>query len=400
MSPLKRFPEYRKLFLAQVLSLAGSGISTVALALLAYELAGDRAGAVLGTALALKMFAYVVLAPIMSAWVSRLPKKGWLVTLDGLRAIMVMLLPWVDALWQIYLLILLINACSAGFTPAYQALLPRVLPERGDYLKALSLSRLAYDLEQLLSPLAAALLLSLIGFRQLFMLDSLTFMVSGCLIFFCTLPQDAAGGGPRPSLTAGLRHYLSVPRLRSLWGAYLAVASASAMAIVNTVLVVTQRTGGGERETALTMAAMGLGSMLVALMLPRWLEGRSPRNTLLAGALLLTLALALAIPATLWPLLLALWFLLGIGCSLIQTPAGVLITASGESHQQPGLFAAHFSLTHLCWFATYLLAGWGSATLGLSLTFGMMAVLSLLGLLMAWSQGRGGENQVSLEAKC
>ncbi|KDK17487.1 hypothetical protein SM42_05423 [Klebsiella pneumoniae] len=43
---------YRHLFMAQVIALIGTGLATVALGLLAYDLAGDRAGAVLGTALA------------------------------------------------------------------------------------------------------------------------------------------------------------------------------------------------------------------------------------------------------------------------------------------------------------------------------------------------------------
>lgn len=52
---------YRHLFAAQVAALIGTGIMTVALSLLAYQLASGNAGAVLGTALALalKMIAYV-----------------------------------------------------------------------------------------------------------------------------------------------------------------------------------------------------------------------------------------------------------------------------------------------------------------------------------------------------
>ena len=53
---------FRKLFAAQVIALVGTGLSTVALTLLAYDLAGSNAASVLGTALALKMAAYV-LAP-------------------------------------------------------------------------------------------------------------------------------------------------------------------------------------------------------------------------------------------------------------------------------------------------------------------------------------------------
>ena len=46
---------FRHMFLAQAFSLIGSGVATVALGLLAYELVEGSASVVLGTALAIKM---------------------------------------------------------------------------------------------------------------------------------------------------------------------------------------------------------------------------------------------------------------------------------------------------------------------------------------------------------
>ena len=62
-----RNPTFRHLFAAQLVALLGTGLATVALGLLAWQLAGDTAGAVLGTALAIKMVAYVTLAPVAAA---------------------------------------------------------------------------------------------------------------------------------------------------------------------------------------------------------------------------------------------------------------------------------------------------------------------------------------------
>ena len=66
---------FAKLFTAQIVALLGTGLLTVALGLLAYDLAGARAGAVLGTALAIKMIAYVFLAPLASALVGGFSRK-------------------------------------------------------------------------------------------------------------------------------------------------------------------------------------------------------------------------------------------------------------------------------------------------------------------------------------
>ena len=77
---------YRRLFTAQVVALVGTGLMTVALGLLAYDLAGDRAGAVLGTALAIKMVAYVGLSPVANALAEGLPRKLVLIAADLARA--------------------------------------------------------------------------------------------------------------------------------------------------------------------------------------------------------------------------------------------------------------------------------------------------------------------------
>ena len=142
-------PSFRKLFAAQVIALVGTGLSTVGLSLLAYSLAGADAGAVLGIALACKMIAYVFFAPIVGGLAHRFVRKPFLISLDVIRAFLVLLMPCVYELWHIYLLIFLLNFFSAGFKPIFQAVIPDILEDDEMYGKALSYSRLAYDLENL-----------------------------------------------------------------------------------------------------------------------------------------------------------------------------------------------------------------------------------------------------------
>ncbi|WP_455429155.1 MFS transporter [Fodinicurvata halophila] len=92
----------------------------------------------LGTALAIKMVAYVGIAPLVGAYATRLPRRSLLVSLDLLRASAVAFLPFVSEVWQIYLLIFLLNACSAGFTPLFQATIPDILETDRHYTRALS----------------------------------------------------------------------------------------------------------------------------------------------------------------------------------------------------------------------------------------------------------------------
>ncbi|UTH75168.1 MFS transporter [Chromobacterium sp. IIBBL 290-4] len=377
---------YRHLFLAQVVALVGTGLATVALGLLAYELAGGKAGEVLGTALAIKMIAYIGVAPIATAFASRWPRRSMLVALDLVRAAVALALPFVTQVWQVYALIFVLQSASAAFTPTFQATIPDVLPDEEDYTRALSLSRLAYDLESVASPMLAAALLSVISYHSLFAGTVVGFLGSAALVVSVTLPKAAPAirRGIYDRTTRGIRIYLATPRLRGLLALNLAVAAASAMVIVNTVVLVQAHFGLTQHATAWALAAFGAGSMTAALALPRLLQGIPDRSAMLAGAAILVVGLLLGAWLDSYTLLLPLWFVLGLGYCLVQTPSGRLLRRSAHAEDRPALFAAQFALSHTCWLITYPLAGWLGAKAGLLATFiilgGLAGVAALISM--------------------
>ncbi|MFI1935683.1 MFS transporter [Streptomyces purpureus] len=366
---------YRHLFAAQVVALVGTGLATVALGLLAYDIAGADAGSVLGTALAIKMVAYVVIASAVSAMAGRLPRRALLVGADLVRAGAALALPFVDQVWQVYVLIFVLQAASAAFMPAFQAAIPEVLPDERDYTRALSLSRLAYDLESLLSPALAAVLLSMTTYNWLFSGTVVGFLASAALVVSVTVPKSGAAprtGGFSARATAGGRLFLAIPRLRALLALDLAVAAAGAVVLVNTVVYVREHLGRPAGDVALALGAYGAGSMAVALVLPRLLDRVSDRAVMLRGALLIVAVFAglAAITAAgagawRWPALLGAWAAFGAASSMVLTPSGRLIRRSSGPADRTELFAARFSLSHGCWLLTYPLAGWLGSVAGL-----------------------------------
>ena len=377
---------YRHLFFAQVIALLGTGLATVALGLLAFDLAGANAGAVLGTALAIKMLAYIGVAPVASALAERLPRRSVLVALDLVRAAVALVLPFVTQIWEIYLLIFVLQSASAAFTPTFQATIPDVLPEEGAYTKALSLSRLAYDLESLVSPMLAAMLLTVVSYHSLFGGTVLGFLASAALVVSAVLPR--AKMPPKRSVyertTRGIRIYLATPRLRGLLALNLAIASGSAMVIVNTVVLVQAGFGMTQTATAIALACFGAGSMLIALSLPKVLDHVPERRVMLAGAGVIAIGLlAAAALASRYAVLLPLWFVLGLGYSLAQTPSGRLLRRSSGEADRPALFAAQFALSHACWLITYPLAGWLGARFGLTTSFVTLGVVASAAVLLS-----------------
>lgn len=376
---------YRHLFLAQVIALLGTGLATVALGLQAFELADGSAGAVLGTALAIKMIAYVVVAPIATAFTEQLPRRAMLVALDLVRAAVALFLPFITDVWQAYFLIFVLQAASAAFTPTFQATIPDVLPDEDDYTNALSLSRLAYDLEKVGSPLLAAVLLALMSYHNLYLGTVVGFLASASLVVSVLLPD------PKPSeprsiydrTTRGMRLYLTVPRLRGLFAFNLAVAAGGSMVFVNTVVLVQGSMALGERYTAFALAAFGLGSMMAALMLPRLLKSVADRPVMLSGTAVLAVALLVGMVVNSYAGLLIVWAVIGVGYSLVLTPSGRILRRSASPEDRPALFAAQFALSHGCWLITYPLAGWLGATVGLTPTYVVLALLTAAGAVAA-----------------
>jgi len=393
MLALLHHPVFRRLYAAQLIALAGTGLLTVALGLLAYDLAGGRAGAVLGTAYAIKMVAYVGLSPVAAALVAKMPRRAVLISADLIRAGVALALPFVDAVWQIYVLVFVLQAASATFTPTFQAVIPDVLPDEEDYTRALSLSRLAYDLENLASPALAALLLTMMSYSMLFLGTVAGFAASAILVRTVALPPQGTPRTMRPfseRLTRGIRIYLATPRLRGLLALNLAAASTGAFVLVNTVVLVRDGFGASEAQVAVAMAAFGAGSIVAALALPRILGHLRDRTVMQrAGWALAISTLALALGMQMgglpeWPWFLAIWCGIGLLYSAILTPSGRLLHRSTHKEDRPAIFAAQFALSHACWLVTYPVAGLLGSAWGLAPTLGILGVLATIGALTAW----------------
>jgi len=389
---------YARLFTAQIVALLGTGLLTIALGLTAYDLAGERAGQVLGLALTIKMLAYVGLSPVATALVARFDRRRVLIGADLVRMAAALCLPFIDAAWQIYLLIFVLQAASATFTPTFQAVIPDVLPAEADYTRALSLSRLAYDLENLISPVLAGILLALIAPSGLYAGTALGFVLSAALVASTRLPATGARTDRpfRERLTNGSRIYLATPRLRGLLALNLTVASTGAVVIVLSVVIARSVYSGADSALAVALGAYGVGSMLVALGLPRLLDRMPDRPVMLgAGALAALTMTGLGVEVILtgwpsWPVFLTLWGVIGAALAGILTPAGRLLRRSARPQDRPAVFAAQFALSHACWLIAYPAAGLLGGWIGLGPTMAALGVLGLASVALAravWPAG-------------
>jgi MFS family permease len=391
--------DYRRLFGAQVIALFGTGLTTVALGLLAYDLAGPRAGLVLGTALTVKMVMYVVIAPLAAAYADRLPRRTLLILLDVVRGAVVLALPLVSEVWHIYVLVGLLQAGSAAFTPTFQAVIPDIVTDEADYTRALSASQVASTMESLLSPVLAAVALAFISFDRLFLGTSAGFLVSALLVLSARVPNARPSTHTKAwdKAAAGIRTFLATPRLRGVMALNLVVAAAGSIVVVNTVNYVRDELGGSQSQVAWMLAASGAGTLVAALVLPRVLDRIAARTIMMTGAGVLVTGTAAALTLLTsglasWAGTAVVWTVIGVGMALIITPTGKVLRASVARNAIPEAFAAQFSLSHLAWLITYPVAGRLGTTSGFAVAWSVLAVLAAAGAagaLLLWPRHDG-----------
>lgn len=373
--------DYRRLFAAYATALVGTGVAVVGLALLAFELVEDDAGVVIATALSIKVFAYVFIAPLAAALAGRAPKRPLLIGLDLLRAAAILTLPFATDLWHIYFAVFVFTAASAVFTPTYQALVPHLRPDPDDYAHALVKSRVANELENGVSPIVAAALLLALTYRGLFLAAMALFLVSALYVWFArlpTLPPPPLRQGALRGLTLGPRLLLSTPGLRGLIPLHLAVAAGAAMVLVNTVVIVQGDFDRDGRASVVALAVFGIGSVIGAVAVPGLLARLGEKATILGGCALQAAALFAGVALQGYSGLLALWFAIGLGGAVALTPAPFLLRRLSRPEHHPVVYAALFALANAALLVAYPLAGW----LG-SEAFTPGAAFSALGALAA-----------------
>src|SRR6266404_4012979 len=402
---LWRNQNFRLLFSAQIISLLGSGVTTVGLALFAYQLTGGQsATAVIGNALTLRILAFLLFSQPAGVIADRVSRKRILIAADLIRFALLALFPFISSVWQIYSLIFAINAVTAFFTPTFESSVPEVVGGE-QYVKALSLSRVATDVEAVAAPALAGLLVALLGLRWVFWFDAFTYLVSASLVAVTVMPYVKRKLPKTPlrsfvaELTTGTRILLREPSLRQALTLSIAEATAGAAAIVVTVVYVHDVLGRGNTTFALTMAGLGLGSSLTAVILGRatgrhesaarskaTLHGRRhlwTARALIIGGLILGIVL---LPGILKPSLIIfgfLWMLNGAGQALIAIPSSTLLAEHTFEEERGRAYAAHFALTHLFWLISYPAIGHAAALWGSPVTFTGAGAVCLLVTVVA-----------------
>jgi MFS family permease len=342
-------PNYRRYFIGQVISLSGNWMQNVTALWLVLSL--TNSGIAVGLTTALQFLPLLLFGAYGGVLADRLPKRQLLFitqTLMMLPALGLFLITafHVEQVWMVYVAVFLVGTVNSVDNPTRQSfVIEMVGPDR--LVNAVSLNSVIIEVARIVGPAIAGLLIAGFGVVPSFGLNLLTFVA---MIVALWSMDPRALHAPPPAvrepgaIRAGLRHVRRTPQL---------LVPLLLMALVGTFgfnfqvalpLLAKFSFGGGAGSYALLVSAMGVGSIVAALVNGN--RGKTGGGVIVAASLAFGLSALLA--AAMPSLITAALALALLGASAVTFVAAVNSTIQlAVSAEMRGRVMALFSIVFL-----------------------------------------------------
>lgn len=333
-----RVPEFRALWFAEAVSMAGDQLARVAVSVLVFNQTGSPALTAL--VYALTFLPAIVGGALLSGLADRIPRRSLMIACDLIRAVLLACMAIPDLPLSVVCVLLVVSVLAGRpFTAAQVAILPEILAgER--YVVGSGLRMVTDQMAQLAGFAGGGIAVAVIGARGGLAVDAATFVLSALVIRMFVqrrpLPArpDASTASGRLTVWRQIRSatvlVLADPRLRALAG--LGWLAGLHVVLEGLAAPYVADLGGGPVAIGLLMAAMPAGTALGAVVIVRW-PGRVRER--LIGPLAVATALPMLACVTRPDLAVSvvLWFATGLFAAY-QLPAGAaFVRAIPDAHR-------------------------------------------------------------------
>ncbi|TCN28836.1 MFS transporter [Kribbella orskensis] len=386
--------EFRALFLAGILSVAGDQLARVALSVLVFE--RTESAGLTALTYALTYVPDLLFGPLLAGIADRYPRRRVMIITDLARAVLVAAMA-IGALPLIIVILLLIalQAFGSPFNAARAATLPVVLP--GDhYVLGKAANDMVVQFSQVLGFGTGGLAVVAVGTSGGLLLDSGTFLLSALLIAFGVHARPAPAkqvDEPRRSyfadMAAGASLVLRTPSLRALIA--LATIAGFYVTVEGLAVPYANEIGGGPKAAGLLLAASPAGAVVGMWLITLWPPERRMR---LLGPLAVAACVPLVFCAFTPGLLptLALWGLSGMA-SAYHLPTSAAFVQAVPDHQRGQAFGVASTALKGSQGLGILLAGLIADRTSPSLALAVVGAAGVLAALVAgtaWARARQG----------
>ena len=410
---VRRNANFRRLWIAQIVSEIGDWFYSLAIYSLLLRLTGQASSVAL--ALVLQVIPQTLFGPLSGIVNDRIRRKRVMIATDLARAVIVFSMLAVRSrgmVWIVYPLLFLESVMWAFFEPARTAVIPNITTNE-DLILANTLSSTTWSLNLVAGAALGGVALALLGYNASFILNAPSFLGSALLISRMHFEEPHAARFSKlrihelldySPLAEGLRY---VRRDRRLFATVLVKTGLAQMGVswvLFTVMgqrVFPLRLAGLDAQRgavlgmSMLMGARGLGALFGPLGAARWAGHRESRlrTGILIGFLAVGLGYAmLGVAGSLWAA--CLWVILGhCGGSTVWVFSTTLLQMNTEDQFRGRVFSAELGLSMLTLavgaYVTGLLVDHGmqARSVAIAVGFVMLIPAALWGRAMRLWQG-------------
>lgn len=318
-------PNLRRLWVSQLCSSAGESLAQIAMPLFVFSLTGSAR--MVGFMALVLILPRVVLSPITGLLADRLDRRNLMMSADAMRLVLVLLVPFSTAIWQLAILAVLIAVGNAVGRPAELAAVPSVAGKER-LVAALSLVQVSNGVIRIAIPAAGAGIVAALGPGPVFWVQAMCFVGSLLALRKLVIPRlsavDADDHRPfgtegvlqaaKAEMWAGIHAVRRVPIVRGVTTSESLFQIAAAAMTVAGVVYTQETLHLGDRADsafALMTTFMAAGAVTGALLAHR-VEARIGRPIMLALGYLGPFFLISAAFSPAMPVIYAAWFCFGI----------------------------------------------------------------------------------------
>ncbi len=408
-------PNFRRLWLAQIVSEIGDWFYTLSIYTLLLQLTGHASSVAL--ALVLQVLPQTLIGPTAGVVNDRLRRKHVMIAADIVRFGIVLAMLFVRSrsmVWLVYPLLLAETTMAAFFEPARSSVIPNIAAE-DEILVANTLSSATWSVNLLIGAAVGGVVAAFFGRDTVFILNALSFLTSALLIsgmrFAEPHAERAAPLRPRDLLDyspvlEGIRYIRSHPTLFPAVFAKAGELMVGPSWVIFTVMGAGEfavhgrgidAAGGAMLGMSILLGGRGLGAMVGPLAAARW-AGRSDgrlRLGILFGYLTIAVGYGiLGASRSVW-IAAACAMLAHAGGSTVWVFSTTLLQFHTEDRFRGRVFSADLGLASLTFAATAYLCGrlldvgFSARTLATSTGVLMLIPAAILAFALRAGRARG-----------
>jgi DHA3 family macrolide efflux protein-like MFS transporter len=267
--------------------------------------------------------------PLAGVFVDRWNVKTTMITSDLVRGVLALLLVFVHNLWGIYAIFFAISIVSSFFAPAQSVTIRAIVPKEG-LMSANALIMQAMQVTRILSPSAASAIVAALGASACFYVDTASFFFSALMLSAIVINRQGAApsaggvGAVVNQLFSGMKFIFTHAAISFV---VLAMgAGMFAMSCFGPLIAIYVRDllRAGNGLYGVLSSLIGVGMLVGSLLLQRLTKGRRKEMIVLAGLLMIGLAIFVTAMIKLAAVTAIGMFGVGFGVAFIIAPAQAL----------------------------------------------------------------------------